>query len=266
MKRYSLWVKSIVFFLAVVTLLAVAVSGLGIVMAETMNMYTQNDYESWMVDQYEGIAHEIAYQAMHDYSGKLSGCPDWLLEQAGYFYAIENVKGWHNLEENDFYYRIQDVNGKTVYETDSQRVEDPLEFAFGRMDANYLEIVARVNHSLVTESETEAIDVAEGQTAPPAAEATIYYENDESYWDPETGEEVYVRHISKDGFQVNVGISRKYMGAYRNNGFSQDFIQWLFSVKYLAIAVTKSSLATEMYGKLLVHQKVCELPRLMFPI
>ena len=47
MKRYSLWVKCLAFFLAVVTLLAVAVSGLGILLAESMNMYTQNSFESW---------------------------------------------------------------------------------------------------------------------------------------------------------------------------------------------------------------------------
>ena len=34
MKRYSLWVKFLVFFLSVVMLLGVAVSGLGILVAE----------------------------------------------------------------------------------------------------------------------------------------------------------------------------------------------------------------------------------------
>ena len=40
MKRYSLWVKSLVFFLTVVTLLGVAVSALGILAAESHSMYT----------------------------------------------------------------------------------------------------------------------------------------------------------------------------------------------------------------------------------
>ena len=45
MKRYSLGVKCLVFFLAVVTLLGVAVSALGIFMAESQSMYTHDDYE-----------------------------------------------------------------------------------------------------------------------------------------------------------------------------------------------------------------------------
>lgn len=232
MKRYSLWVKCLVFFLAVVTLLSVAVSGLGIVIAESMSMYTQDDYESWVADQYEGIAQEIAYQAMHDYSRQISECPEWLLEQAGFLYAIENVKGWYNLVDSDFYYQIQDANGKTVYETDRQVVEDPIEFAFGRMDANYLEIVTRIDHSPAAETDTVDTGSAEGQTVP-----QIYYENDERYWDPDTDEEVFVRRVTKDGYQVNVGISRNYIGDYKNNGLSQNFTKWLFSVKYPTIVM-----------------------------
>ena len=61
MKRYSLWVKSLVFFLAVVTLLGVAVSGLGILAAESQNMYAQDDYEEWIYDHYRGRARDIAF-------------------------------------------------------------------------------------------------------------------------------------------------------------------------------------------------------------
>ena len=237
MKRYSLWVKSLVFFLAVVTLLSVAVSGLGVVMAESMSMYTQDDHDSWVADQLEGIAQEIAYQAMHDYSRQISDCPEWLLEQAGFLYAIETVKGWHNLADSDFYYRIQDANGKTVYETDSQLVDDPIEFAFGRMVADYPEIVTRIDHTPVTETAIADKQTAEDPTVATTPSNVLYHENDVSYWDPDTGEEVFVRYVTKDGYQVNVGISRNYIGDYKNNGLSQNFTKWLFSVKYPLIAI-----------------------------
>ena len=102
MKRYSLWVKSLVFFLAVVTLLSVAVSGLGILAAESMSMYRQDSYEDWCYDQHSDLANEIAYQMIRSYGGELSECPDWLLEQTGYFYIQDNLMNWYNLTEDDW--------------------------------------------------------------------------------------------------------------------------------------------------------------------
>ena len=64
MKRYSLWVKCLVFFLAVVTLLGVAVSALGILFAESQSMYVQDDYEQWIHENYRDRADIIAEHVM----------------------------------------------------------------------------------------------------------------------------------------------------------------------------------------------------------
>ena len=83
MKRYSLWVKCLTFFLVVVLLLCVAVSGLTILFAESMNMYNQDSYDDWHYNQHKDLANEIAYQMMRSYGAELSESPQWLLEQTG---------------------------------------------------------------------------------------------------------------------------------------------------------------------------------------
>ena len=118
MKRYSLWVKCLVFFLAVVTLLGVAVSALGILAAESHSMYTQDDYEEWIYDQYHDRALVIADQVILDYSGELSDCPQWILEQTGHFDAIKRVKNWYELSEEDgakVYEAFQTIAAKNTY-------------------------------------------------------------------------------------------------------------------------------------------------------
>ena len=83
MKRYSLWVKSLLFFLAVVTLLSVAVSGLGILLAESVSMYGYADFRSWRYSRSENMAQTLADQVMTEYAAQQSGSPQWLLDQTG---------------------------------------------------------------------------------------------------------------------------------------------------------------------------------------
>ena len=102
MKRYSLWVKCLVFFLAVVTLLGVAISALGVLMAESQSMYTSDDYEEWLYAQYHDRAQVIADQVLMDYGAELSNCPQWLLEQTGHYDAIGRVKNWYSLTDDNW--------------------------------------------------------------------------------------------------------------------------------------------------------------------
>ena len=105
MKRYSLWVKCLVFFLAVVTLLSVAVSGLGVLMAGSMEMYNYTDYISWMAGNYSHIAEAIAGHVVQRYGVEQSEVPQWLLEQTGYAqYTYENVGDWFALADDEWYY------------------------------------------------------------------------------------------------------------------------------------------------------------------
>ena len=116
MKRYSFWVKCLAFFLAVVTLLCVAVSGLGVFAAESLCMYTQDDYNEWLYSQYRDSASMIADQVMMDYGASLSDCPEWILEQIGYRNAINRVKNWYDLNDDNWCYSIQ-KNGTVLRNT-----------------------------------------------------------------------------------------------------------------------------------------------------
>ena len=130
MKRYSLWVKCLMFFLAVVTLLGVAVSGLGILAAESQCMYTHDNYEDWIHSQYQDRAHMIADQVLMDYGASLSDCPPWILEQTNYANAIQYVKNWYDLSESNWRYTLQ-KDGKILRNTYNDSFEkDALHFAF----------------------------------------------------------------------------------------------------------------------------------------
>jgi len=236
MKRYSLWVKSLVFFLAVVTLLSVAVSGLGILAAESMSMYRQDSYEDWCYDQHSDLANEIAYQMIRSYGGELSECPDWLLEQTGYFYIQDNLMNWYNLTEDDWYYIIRDQSGKIVRSTAQQTaLNDVVEFTFNGMKAEYPVIIGRQERPLATD--TVLYEWEESVITEP----TVSVEHAESYWDPTNGDEVYVQYVTTASYQVIVGISTDYTSYYRSSGLSQGMLKWLFAAKYSMVAIAAVS-------------------------
>lgn len=205
MKRYSLWVKSLVFFLSVVTLLGVAVSGLGILAAESQSMYTPDNYDEWIYSQYQNSAHMVADQALLDYGASLSDCPAWLLYQTGHLDAIKKAENWYNLSENDWNYTIQRY-GQVLRKTNRANVgEDPLHFIF-EMELHY----------------------------PVLAEEA---DNIEYFLHPETDEPVSVSWQYESGYQVDIYISRDHTSYYVNQGVSQNNMKWLFAARYPLIAV-----------------------------
>ena len=237
MKRYSLWVKSLCFFLAVVTLLGVAVSGLGIVLAESMNMYTQGSYEKWYYDQHHNLANEIAYQMVRSYAANLSECPQWLLEQTGYMYIEDNLSDWYNLTEDDYYYIIRDENGKVVRSTSEETaINDVVEFVFRGVKDQYPVIVYREERPL-------AQDVIDNATSEPEPEImpTVGVEYAEAFWDPTNGDKLFVEYITTPGYEVTVGISSSYTGYYKIHGLPWGVLQWLFAAKYPLIAIAAVS-------------------------
>ena len=210
MKRYSLWVKCLAFFVAVVTLLCVAVSALGILMAESECMYTHDDYDEWLYGQYQDRARTIADQVMLDYGGSLSNCPQWLLDQTGHLNAASKVAGWYNLNEDNWCYSIQ-KDGKILHNTRAIDFEpDALHFAFG-MELHYPVM-------------------------------TTIKDNVEYFIDPANGEPVGVSWRHEEGYQVDVYVSRSHTSYYINNGISQKTMQWLFAARYPLIAVAAVSL------------------------
>ena len=254
MKRYSLWVKSLVFFLAVVTLLGVAVSGLGILAAESVSMYHYDDYKDWRYSRSSNMAEALAHQVMQDYAGKYSKCPQWLLEQTGYAYAIENDISWYELSEEDWYYTILDPSGKEVAST-KKELEDPLVFAFGDMSYAYPVIVSRPG--TIQEPETTVPDVTEvpSETTPtqpeepstaPTVTWTVSEYNPNEYYNvyyaPYTDEEVWVQYDELTNYQVNIGVRAGHSGYYVSNGLSMTFMAWLFAARYLLIVLAAGSL------------------------
>ena len=241
MKRYSLWVKCLVFFLAVVTLLGVAVSGLGILVAESMSMYTQESYEEFVHNQYRNLAETVADQVIRDYGSQLSACPQWLLEYTGYQDPIEHLEGWFELSEDDWYYTIRDASGKVVRDTKSARVKDPVVFIFER-SAEYPVIIER-EASVIDPSmaATEAVAFERGEmdvTTP--TEAPVEYR--ESFWDPDTGEEVWIGYQTEHGYQVTVGITQNHSCYYTTRGLSSAFVKNLFELRHILIISVAVSL------------------------
>ena len=210
MKRYSLWVKCLVFFLAVVTLLSVAVSGLGILMAGNLKMYTRDDYDEWMYGRYHNMADTVAQHVMLDYGSSMSDCPQWLLNQTEYANAIQAVEGWFELTPSNWCYSIQ-KNGAVLRNTHIGDFEkDALHFVF----------------------EKECIYPVVG----------IADDYAEYFHESVIEEPVPVHYETKTGYQVDVWISRNYTSTYMNNGLSPSMLQWLFSAKIPIIVLAVGSL------------------------
>jgi len=269
MKRYSLWVKCLVFLLAVVTVLGVAVSGLGILMAEAMNMYGRDNYEDWLSSRYHNMAENLAGQVMQEYAGQFSKCPQWLLEETGYAYAIQNGMGWYELSDEDWYYLILDPNGKAVAGA-KKKLDEPLVYLFGNMSSAYPVIVTppdtAVPEITVPEvpAETEIVPaqpevsadtsvptttpILEPTMAPPtepvaaitATQVTEVYNADEYYnihVNPYTGEEVWVQYNQLDHYQIEIGVRADHGGYYVSNGFPMEILPWLFASRFYLIAI-----------------------------
>ena len=210
MKRYSLWVKSLVFFLAVVTLLCVAVSGLGILAAESHSMYTQDDYREWMYGQYRNSAEFIADQALMDYGASLSDCPQWVLEQTGYANAIRHVEGWYELKDTNWCYTIQ-KNGEILRNTYTPDFEqDALHFIFEK-DFTY-----------------PVVGISEEYT--------------EFFHETVVDEPIPVHFKEAYGYQVDIYVSQSHTSHYINSGLSQNAIKWLFDAKYPLVAIAAGCL------------------------
>ena len=248
MKKYALWVKFLCFFLAVVTLLCVAVSGLGVFLAGGMGMYNHIDYEAWVHGNFYNIAQNIAEHVMNSYGKTLSEVPQWLLEETGYAYRdpVATVNSWFDLAGNEWYFSVKDADGKEVLSSQSANVAEPVIFTFENLSATYLTIVGRqanapmlIKPEVNDVPETVPVNTELATTEPTTVIIDAYTE---SFWDPNNGDEVFVRYSNMDGYTVTVGISKHYIG-YRNySGLPQSIMGWLFSARFALIAAIVLSL------------------------
>ena len=250
MKKYALWVKCLTFALCVVLLMSVAVSGLGILLAESVSMYGYADFRSWRYSRSENMAQTLADQVMREYAGQQSGSPWWLLDQTGYSYAIENGMSWYELSEEDWYYTVTDPNGKVVADT-RKELEKPLVFMFGNMNSNYPVIVTPAE-SLIPETQvpdvteipadttpTQPEEPSHPVTAPTELSLRIYNEDEyyDVYYDPTCDEEVWVQYDLLKNYQVTIGVQENHSCYDVSNGFPVELMQWLFSARIALIGI-----------------------------
>ena len=246
MKRYSFWVKSVTFVLAVVLALCVAVSGLGVLLVGGSGMYNFSSFSVWLNDNYYGIAETVARNVVREYAAGKSDSPQWLLEQYGFGQTDEELGAWFDLSGNDWYYIIEDADGKIVRSTQNANVEEPLLFGFEDLEVNYPVVAGRVERELPTTTPTGAtteptVDSswAAEETLPPTepvtTEAAVEYSD--VAWDPYNGEEVLVRYESSGSYNVTIGISKNYVGYSNYTGLPQSFMNWLFAARFVLIAV-----------------------------
>ena len=201
MKRYSLWVKCLTFFLAVVTALGVAVSTLGIFVAGSMDMYNTDDYAEWIHGRYSNLAMEVADHVMMDYGREKSDCPEWILDQQGYLYAIKRVEGWYDLSASDWCYTIQ-KDAKIVRSTYTDDFkENVVHFAYS-LDMQYPMVGAIEDYT-------------------------------EYFHETVIDEPIPVHYKQESGYQVDVWFSRNHTSYYVSNGLSQSVVQWLFEARYI---------------------------------
>ena len=255
MRKYAFWVKCVTFALCVVLALCVAVSGLGVLFAGSAGMYNFSDYNAWINYMYYDIAETIASHVMMSYSGTLSEAPQWLLERTGHYaYSDEDVGSWFDLSDNEWYYIIKDAQGQTLETTYNQNVEEPLKFIFEDRSIDFPVIVGRQARELATTAPTmkresdnidweqtlanEAVPIDKAYAESYPADYTVdAMQHTDSYWDPNNGDEVFVRFQQINGYTVTVGISKNYTGYRYNSGLPQGMMEWLFAARMALIAM-----------------------------
>lgn len=251
MKKYAFWVKCVTFALCVLLALCVAVSGLGLLMAGSMGMYRYSSYEQWRNAQFYNTAEQITYYIMRDLGAELSGSPQWLLEQTGYAYAIEEMESWYELSENDWCYIVEDANGKILRNTQNSNVKDMVLFSFENRYAEYPVIVGYRNPvpetAVPTEAASEtsyAVDETQIQAVTtPALSTAPDIEYAESYWDPNTEEEALVAYEFSGAYMITVGISKNYTGFFNSGNLPENTIRLLFSSIYPLVVIIAVSFA-----------------------
>ena len=260
MKKYSLWVKSLCFILSVVLFLCMVVGTLGFLAAESVNMYGYEDYKEWRYSRHQNMAETLAAQVMTEYAAQQSGSPQWLLEQTGYVGAINNGMNWYELAEEDWYYTILDPNGKIVAST-KKELEDPMTFYFENMASNYPVIVVPAEPPIPETTVPDATEVpayptpiqpeetvdttpTQPVTAPTEASERIYNADEyyDIYYDHTSDQEVWVQYDLLQGYQVRIAVRADHSCYYASNGIPMELLEWLFSVRYLLIAVAAGSL------------------------
>lgn len=225
MKRYSFWLKTLAFVLAVVTLLGMAIGGLGVLMAENYNMYSQSDYDTWLYERNNMWTSTLADQVLRDYGAQLSDCPQWLLEETGYGGAIERAENWFDLDSDAWCYTIQKSDGTVLRDTRPEGFAD---------DAPVYTFVADARYPVLTwDRETEETLQADTETAETYTE---YAEYVEAFLDPNTGEIVSVSYVEIPGLTVTIWLSRSVEDPYLL-GLPVAMFRPLFELRYLLIAI-----------------------------
>ena len=226
MKRYAFWLKTLAFVLAVVMLVGVAACGLGVLLAENYNMYSQSDYDTWLYERNNMWTSTLADQVLRDYGAQLSDCPQWLLEETGYGGAIERAENWFDLDSDAWCYTIQKSDGMVLRDTRSEDFADDAPVYTFVADARYPVLALDLKMEETLQAETE-----------PAVDDTENVEKyTETYFNPNTGEIGTVSYVEIPSLTVTIWLSKSVADPYLL-GLPVAMFQPLFAFRYLLIAV-----------------------------
>ena len=149
--RYSVPLKFIAILLTALALTVCFVCTLGIVQAETFDLYTR-DFDDWVHQRLQWQAYDLGSGLAERHAiVELSNCSTETLRQLGYRHLFEGVLGWSGFSEDQFSYTIFNRDGTVV---DS--------FVNGSVDGFSFEVICSVEYPVLVTNEA-AVDRVYGK-------------------------------------------------------------------------------------------------------
>lgn len=149
--RYSVPLKFIAILLTALALTVCFVCTLGIVQAETFDLYTR-DFDDWVHQRLQWQAYDLGSGLAERYAiVELSNCSTDTLRQLGYRHLFEGVLSWSGFSEDQFSYTITNRDGTVV---DS--------FVNGAVDGFSFEVICSVEYPVLV-TNAAAVDRVYGK-------------------------------------------------------------------------------------------------------
>ncbi len=220
MKYHPLF-KGLAIFLAAVTLVLCILSAICIYGLASNDLYT-DDLHTWIYVHQEELAYDIGYHTLRRYvSANFGNCPQELLEYLGYAFTDESIGRLCGLEQDQWYYQIQDQDGSHLEGVSD--VSGMLCYTF-LMNANYPVLLKTeaLNTDPVDATIPTNTDMADATifattytveaTLPPTTDMGVYYDydliiiNDTEY---------YINYSTSETYTVTVWLLEDTLGYYR---------------------------------------------------
>ena len=233
--KYSLGMKFIAIFLTALALTAVFGSVLGILRAESCDMYSAGSGENWERDQIESMVNDFAMDmAVHMALDTLSDCTDEELQVMG-FVTLYNNYYLRVLYEGDYRCVIYDGEGNELRRLGSAANGEAFTYT---VNASYPVIVRRGMQPDVTIPDTIApgATVPEDSTAPteePVPSDSRVYQTPYGSW-------FAVRYQDSPAYTVKMTVNPDVL--LRINGISSYMLDRLYELRFPLIGILAAGL------------------------